>query len=186
MAQSYNTQANPGAFVPTTYIIDPANFRDLDVNSQEFKELMVTLVQLVNDITLSVNLRDAGYYSLVEFLNGQLYFPNPDNSSTTGTMPSGAEFRQVFRTTIDFGELLNNTSKAVAHNIDVTQTYSFTRIYGTTTNTTRTSFLPIPYVSIGDTESIELEVTNDEVIITTNSDRSSYTVTYVVLEYIKS
>lgn len=186
MAQSYNSQSNPGAFVPTTYIIDPNNFRQVGVNSEEFKDLMVTLAQLVNDIVLSTNIRDAGYYSEVEFVNGQLWYPNPANSSTTGTLPSGPQWRQVFRKVIAFGTLPNNAATSVAHNIDITSTYSFTRIYATATNTARTSFLPIPYVSIGDAESIELEVTDTDVIITTNTDRTSYTNTYVVLEYIKS
>lgn len=182
MAGSFNSQANPGLFVPTTNIWDVGQIYSTDVNSQEFKELLVRLYQNINNIALALNLKDTGYYTIQEFLNGQVFFPNPSLSSTTAQTPT---YRQVFRTTVNFGTLPNAGATSVAHNIDITSGYSFTRIYGAATNTARTSFLPLPFASTTLNQTIQLEVDATNVTITTGIDRTAYTVCYVVLEYIK-
>jgi hypothetical protein len=183
VAKSYNSQANPGLFVPTTNIWDVQQLYSTDVNSDEFKELLVRLYQNINNISLALNLKDSGYYTIQEFLNGQVFFPNPALSSTTAQAPT---YRQVFRTVVNFGTLPNTASTSVAHNIDITSGYSFTRIYGAATNTGRTSFIPLPFASPTLNENIKLEVTNTNVVITTGIDRTAYTTCYVVVEYIKS
>jgi len=183
MAGSYNSQANPGAFVPTTSVWDVQQIQSIDVNSPEFKELLVRLYQNINNIVLALNIKDSGYYSLQEFLNGQIFFPNPILNSTTSKSPIQ---RQVFRKIINFGALPNTTSKSIAHGINITSGYSFTRIYGAATNNTQTSFIPLPFASPIAAENIKLEITNTNVIITTGTNRSSYSTSYIIVEYIKS
>lgn len=182
MASSYNSQANPGLFVPTTNVWDVSQIYSADVTSPEFKELFVRLYQNINNISLALNLKDTGYYTIQEFLNGQVFFPDPTLSSTTSQAPT---YRQVFRTTVNFETLPNAASKSVAHNIDVTSGYSFTRIYGAATNTARTSFIPLPFASPTLNQNIKLEVTDTNVVITTAIDYTAYTTCYCVLEYIK-
>lgn len=181
MAKSYNSQANPGAFVPTTNIWDVSQLYSVDINSQDFKELLVRLYQNINLIALALNLKDTGYYVLEEFLNSQLYFPNPALSSTTSLQP---DFRQVFRKVINFGALPNAGTKSVAHGIDITSGYSFTRIYGCATNPS-TSFIPLPYASPTLVNNIELNADALNVNVITGSNRSAYTICYIILEYIK-
>jgi hypothetical protein len=182
MAKSYGPQSEPGLFVPTTNVWDVSQLYSIDVNSTEFKELLVRLYQNINNIALALNLKDSGYYVPTEFVNGQLYFPN----ATLNTAASGpAPFRQVFRKIINFGALPNAGSKSVAHGILITPTYSFTRIYATATNP-NTSFIPIPYASPVLANNIELQVDTVNVTITTGSNRTAYTICYVVLEYITS
>lgn len=181
MAKSYNAQANPGLFVPTTNIWDVSRLYDINVNEPEFKELLVRLYQNINNISIALNLKDSGYYVLEEFVNGQLFFPNPALTSATSQTP---QYRQVFRSLVNFGVLPNTGTKSVAHNLVITSGFSFTRIYATATEPS-TSFIPIPYASTtGDNIEISVDATN--VTITTLSDRTNYTTTYVVLEYIKS
>ncbi len=182
MASSYNSQANPGLFVPTTNIWDVQQLYSTDVNSEEFKELLVRLYQNINNISMALNLKDTGYYTIQEFLNGQVFFPDPALSSTTSQTPT---YRQVFRTTVNFETLPNAASKSVAHNIAITSGYSFTRIYGAATNTARTSFIPLPFASPTLNQNIKLEATATNVVITTAIDYTAYTVCYIVLEYIK-
>lgn len=185
MAASYPNQTNPGSFVPTTYILDPAQIYQADIESRELQEVLVRLYQTVNSVALSMNTRDAGYYVQEEFVCGQIYYPNPANSSTTGTQPSGAEFRQVFRKVISFGALPNNTTKSVAHGITITSGFTFTRIYATATDPS-TAFIPIPFASSTAADIISLDVDATNVNITTASDKTGFTTTYVVLEYIKN
>jgi hypothetical protein len=171
-----------GSFIPTTNIWDVGQLYQTDVNSQEFKELLVRLYQNVNNIALALNLKDTGYYIRQEFVNGQQYFPNPANNSSTAT---AASMRQVFRTTVNFGALPNNATKSVAHNIPITAGFSFTRIYATASDTTGLTYIPIPFVDTAG-NNIELYVDATNVNIITTSNRTNYNICYVVIEYIKN
>lgn len=181
MAKSYSEDVNPGLFIPTTSVFDIELMRKADVNSHEFKELLVRLYQNVNNIALALNQKDSGLYYQEEFVTGQVYFPNPSLSSTTQQQPTP---RPVFRKVINFGSLPNTGSTSVAHGLTVTANFSFTRIYGAATDPS-TSFIPLPYASPTDADNIELSVDATNVTITTGSDRTGYTTCYVVLEYLK-
>ncbi len=181
-------QVNTGSFVATTNIWDVQRIQEVDVKSEEFKELLVRLYQNINNICLALNIKDVGYYSTTEFLNGQLFFPV---QTVTDLTEKSQTYRQVFRTVVDFGALPNAGSKSVAHNIAINPaeptTYSFTRIYAAASNgIAQNSFIPIPFASPVLNENIKLEVTDTVVTITTGIDRTSYTTCYVILEYIKS
>lgn len=175
---------NVGAFVPTTNVWDVSELYSVDVKSPEFKELLVRLYQNINNIALVLNIKDSGYYTNEEeFVNSQLYFPDPDLSSESSSMPT---FRQVYRKVINFGVLPNvSSTKAVPHNINITDSFSFTRIYATASDQTGLTYLPIPYVSYTPNADIELFVDATDVNITVGMDRSNYTKVYVVLEYLK-
>ncbi len=177
--------ANPqsyGSFVPTTNIWDVASeIMSADVNSPEFKELLIRLYQNINLIAINVNLRDAGYYDTTEFINGQLFFPNTTLSSSSTTNP---EFRQVFRKVVNFGALPNTATKSVAHGIPINTSYTFTRIYGAASDTTGLTYIPLPYASPVLVNNIELTVDVANVNVTTGSNRTSYNVAYIVLEYL--
>lgn len=172
-----------GAFIPTTNIWDVSQIYSTNVNSPEFKELLVRLYQNVNNIALSVNIRDAGMYDTQEFVNGQTFFPNPTLSSASSTTPAQ---RQVYRKVINFGTLPNAGTTNVAHGLTVNTGFSFTRIYGCATDPVNSVYLPLPYASPTGANNIELKVDATNVTIITGSNRTAFTTTYVVLEYIKS
>jgi hypothetical protein len=177
--------ANPqnyGLFVRTTDVWDTAELQDIDVTSDAFKELLVRLYQNINNIAVATNAKDSAFYNNSEFVTGGQFFANPALSSGTSFNPT---LRPVFRKVINFGALPNTGSKSVAHGITITPSFSFTRIYATATNP-NTSFIPIPYASPILVNNIELSVDLTNVTITTGSDRTAYTLTYVVLEYIKT
>lgn len=175
---------NTGSFVPTSFVWDIARLYEIkDLNSDEFKELFVRLYQNIGLIALSLNTRDAGYYNTSEFINGQLFFPNPANNSSTA---AAADFRQVYRTVVNFGPLPNTGTTSVPHNITVTPQTTFTRIYGATSNHTQNLFLPLPYAAQPASQNIELYVDATNVNIVTGADETLFTVTYVILEYLQS
>ncbi len=178
---SINSQANFGSFVPSTFIWDSQQVQELDIDPQ-FKRLLLKLYSNLNTMQIALNKKDFGDYTEAEVLNGQTYFPVPGLNSLSSTQP---EQRQVFRTTINFGPLLNTSAKSVPHNINIDSGYSFTRIYGASTNSNQTKFIPLPYASPTLVENIKLDVTDTNVVITTGSDRTEFINTYCVLEYIK-
>ena len=182
MAGSINSQSNFGSFVPTTNIWDVQQLQSLNIDPQ-LKELLIRLYQNINNIAIVLNTKDSAYYVQPEFLNGQIYFPDPTLNSTTSQSPT---MRQVFRTVVDFGPLPNAGGKLVPHNIQVTPDFIFTRIYATATKTDASVAIPIPFASIsGVTSNVELAISSTDVAIFTGIDYSGYTTCYVVIEYIK-
>jgi hypothetical protein len=173
---------NKGLYIPTTNIWDVSQLYSTEVTDPAFKELLVRLYQNVNNIALALNLKDSAYYDQTEFVNGQMFFPNPANSSQTVAAPA---YRNVYRMVINFGALPNAGAKSVAHNIPITAAYTFTRIYATASDTTGLTYIPIPYASPTLVNNIQLDVTATNVTITTGSNRTNYNVCYVVLEYLK-
>lgn len=170
-----------GSFVATTFVWDVDALYTTDVNSVAFKELLVRLYQNVNALSLSMNTRDAGIYDTQEFVNGQVFFPNPVLNSTSTTNPTQ---RQVFRKVINFGALPNTGATSVAHGIDTTQCTTFTRIYGCASDPAGFAYLPLPYASPTAANNIELSVSSANVTITTGSNRTAFTTCYVILEYL--
>lgn len=173
-----------GAFIPTTDIYDViSNIYAEDVNSVEFKELLVRMYQNLNRQATILNMKDTGYYDVQEFVCGQVYFPNPGLSSQSSTAPS---YRQVYRKVINFGALPNTATKNVPHEITTTPNTTFTRIYGTATDPVGKNYIPLPYASPTAANNIELKANATNVTVITGTNRSAFTATYIVLEYIQS
>jgi len=176
-----------GSFVPTNFVWDIQQLQQIDVTSPEFKELLVRLYQNINLIALGLNIKDTGLYAISnEVVNGQLWFPNPANTSSTAATPA---LRQVFRKLVNFGALPDTATKSVPHGITCKTTTggtTFTRIYATASDTTNRVYIPIPYASPTLANNIEINVDATNVNITTGSNRSAFNVCYVILEYIQS
>ena len=171
-----------GSFLATTQVWDVGEIYSAEGISPDLKELLVRLYQNLNNQSLSVNTRDAGFYDTSEFVNGQLFFPNPALNSSSTTTPTQ---RQVFRKVLNFGSLPDTAVKTVAHGITVNDGFTFTRIYGAATDPTGHNYIPLPYASPTLMNNIELKTDGTNVTITTGSNRTAFTTTYVVLEYLK-
>jgi hypothetical protein len=172
-----------GAFVPTNLIWDVQNLYTVDVQSPEFKELLVRMYQNINNIALVLNIKDTGMYQLSEFVNGQLLFPNPQNNSSTPAYPAN---RQILRQVYNFGALPATATKSVPHNIVCNATTTFTRIYGAASDTTGFNYIQLPYASNTAGASIQLNLDGTNINVTTGSDRSNFNITYIVVEYVQS
>ena len=184
MPSTYGSSGAASSFVPTTEILDASTIQNLDIKSQDFKIFLVRLQQRIKDIAVSLNGRDAGCYFQVEFINGQVYFPDPTVLADTG---SGATNRQVFRKVVNFGALPNNANpKPIAHGISLDAGSTFTRIYATASDIVANKFIPLPFSAVAPADTLKLSVDGTNVIIESGgTDYSAYTICYVVLEYIK-
>lgn len=171
-----------GSFVPTTNVWDVSEIYSTDVTSPAFKELLVRLYQNLNKMALVTNVKDSGMYVDSEFVTSCQYFPSQSLSSATAQSPT---LRPVFRKVVNFGALPNTATKSVAHGISPTASFTFTRIYGCSTNPS-TSYIPLPYAAPVLADNIELNADATNVNVKTGSNRTAYTVTYIILEYIKT
>lgn len=185
MAGSSSPTGGPGSFIPTTNIWDPSELYSIEVTSPEFKELMVRLYQNLNNMSLSMNTRDAGFYALTEFVNGQVWFPDPNLSSQTQRTPT---LRQDFRKVYNLGPLVGGIIATAPLDITLTSTTTFTRIYGVANDTTNQIYYCLPFIDpIGAVDNIVLSVSGGNVTVTaTGAPYPNINQIYVVLEYLKS
>lgn len=172
MSSSFTGNANN--LLPTTYII-PEDPKVKDVKLRDY----------LNDIAVATNSKDSGIYDAVETITGQQFLPTFSNSTA-----SNLTYRDVFRKVIDFGALPNAGTKSVAHNINFGTVpgganFSGTKIYGVATDP-GVSWIPLPFASPTLNLNISLEITATNVVVITGVNRTAYTRTFVVIEYIKT
>jgi len=173
-----------GAFLNTRYIVDPSRIYEMNVNSREFKDILVSIFQNMNSITNMMNMKTTGTFPLQEFVTGNQYFPNPSLSSASSTTPV---FRAEYRKVINFGALPGSTSTAsVAHEIDFNSNTLFTGVYGIASDTTSYNYIPIPYATSTAADIVEINVDTTNVNITVGKDMSAFDKVLVVLSYLKS
>lgn len=168
---------NKSYSLASTFIFDVQAIQSVDVNSKDFKELLVNLYINIRDMLDNINSLDSGRYPLIEIINNQQWF-NPKPTSLNDT------YREDYRTTVNFGALPNTTIKSVPHGITVTNTLSWTKIYATATDPVGLTGIPIPYVDLSGND-IQINVDQTNINISTSSDYSNYTICYIVLEYLK-
>ena len=181
---AFPTSNQFGSFVPTSNVWDVSQIFALEDESPELKELLVRLYQNLNLMSISLNTRDAGYYDTSEFVNGQLWFPNPLYNSSTQTAPAyRQDYRKVFNIPTSIGIPLIGLT--IPHGITLTPKTTFTRIYGTANDTINQAYLPLPFVSTTGS-GIELFVNGPNIIIIPQVALPNINQIYVVLEYLQS
>jgi hypothetical protein len=167
-------QINYGSFVPTTNVWDVARLYDVDVNSPDFKELLVRLYQNVNNIAIVLNTKATGYYLNEEFVSGKLFF-NPASNNPL-------ELRPGYIIAINTGALGAGVT-TINHNVNVTSTLKWMFISGAATNTTTLVGYPLPYADASG-NNISVSVTATQIVIN-NASGVTFTDSQVTLEYCK-
>ena len=171
---------NAGCFVPTTFIWEGLQqLSTINVNSPEFKELLVKLYENLNRIVLALNVKDSAYYNPTEFVTGGLLFPNP-----TASASAQPQWRQIFRVKPSGGTLPNAGLLSFPHGILFDGNYTVLSIAGAATDNVGLTYLPLPYVSVSG-DAIEMWVDSTNVNIITQSDRTNYTISEIVIMYVK-
>lgn len=141
----------------------------------DFKGLRDLLDREWKKLVDAINSKEGGLYLLQELATFKLYFDinNPLNALN------------VYRKVINFGALPNSTTKRIPHNISFNSVTRMTHIYGTATDPSSLSYIPLPFSSPTLVENVKLEANQKEIVITTGQDYSNYVFTYVVIEYTK-
>lgn len=174
MAYIRDQQINTGSYVTTTNVWDVSRLYEVDVNSDEFKELLVRLYQNINNISLVLNTKSTGYYINEEFVSGKLFF-NPDSNDPL-------ELRPGFIMVVNTGALGAGVT-SIDHNIPVTDIYKWMFISGAATDTVTIVGYPLPFAGASG-NNIEVSVTATQVLINNNSG-ITFTDSQVTLEYCK-
>lgn len=184
-----------GLFLPSTYTFDVAQIYQTDVNSPEFKELLVRMYQNINSIILSLNLKQSGIYDNTdEFVTGAVFYPRPGLTSTT---EQESALRQEYVKPIDFGALPNAGNKSVPHGIVFNSQTMFTHIYATATDSTNLQAISINYTDAGlvtvppptltpsPLGNVQIYVNATDVWIRTTANLSNFDQCVVILKFLK-
>lgn len=174
-------QIDYGSYVPTTNIWDIGDIEDIEINSPEFKELLVRLYQNVNLISTVLNTKSSGYYINEQFVSGKLFF-NPAISALNVDANDDEQLRPGYIMTVNTGPLGAGVT-ATNHNIPVTNTFKWMFIYGAATDTGTLVGYPLPFAGATG-NNIEVTVTATQVVINNNSG-VTFTNSQVTLEYCK-
>ena len=90
--------------------------------------------------------------------------------------------KPIYRKVIDTGSLPNTDIKTINHNISNID--NIISIHGWAYRSSDNVFLPLPHVA--NNTAISCYSTKNRIEITTYADRSSFTVSYIILEYTKT
>lgn len=171
-----------GNLLPTTLSIDIQRLYQVDINSAEFRTLLVNIAQSINNIMVAVNSKPSGSYSTNEVASGSTFYPDPILSSYTTQSPS---MRQIINKVVNIGTLPNTATKSVAHGITWGSNFLLIGIKGAATNAAKNKAIELGYSSPIPAENISVWTDNTNVNIKTGMDRTEYTDSQIILEFIK-
>jgi hypothetical protein len=181
---TFNNPSSYGSFVPTTNVWDVGEILAIPNLDPKLQEVLVRLYQNLNLMSIVLNTKDSGFYDLQEFVDGQLWFPNPNTPVSTFDTADSI-YRQDYRQVVYFPALPNATFVQMPHNITVTASTFWTKIQGAATDQTTLVGISLPYVSLVLADGVQVDVNNTYVTITTAADYSQYS-GIVVLEYLQT
>ena len=172
-----------GAFIPMSQVWDVSDVYNVNGMSEDLRELLVRMYQNLNTMAMVINKKDIGLYPTEEFVCGRMYYPKPGLTSSSSQTP---KLRQVTRKVINWNNPLPNaTTGTKAHGITFDANTVPTNLYATSYDPSAKKTISLPWVAdTGDNISLWLDATNVN-IKTFTTNRSNFTVTNIVIEYLK-
>lgn len=165
---------NTGNRIQTTYVWQPGEIENVDVNSEEFKKLLSRLNEFINIIQLNLNDKINGQHPTEEFLNNKVF---PASLSIDPSEP-----RPAFQKTFMLNALATGTT-TIAHGITATG-WLMVSVTGGATNTTTGERYPLPFPSASGANNIEITADATNLVIVNNSG-VTFTQAVIVLEFLK-
>lgn len=149
--------------------------------SEEFRTRMI---QVINDMCISINSKESGWYSDESTITGEKVLP------TYSKNLEGAQsvyYRTVRRKCIFTQALPNSSAKSIAHNIQFPKKSVGWRLWGCASqidgNEELQGFLQIPYAHPTPANCIALYCDRQNIIITTGTNRTNFNFSFAVVEY---
>lgn len=147
-------------------------------------EFRTKLIQMINDMCISINAKESGFYSDEITITGAKVLPTYSNQLQGNR---SVYYRSVRRKCIFTERLPNSSSKQVAHNIQFPKTSVGWRLWGCASqidnNEELQGFLELPYGHPTAANAIALYCDRQNVHITTGIDRTNFNFSFVVIEY---
>lgn len=150
-----------------------------NVVPEEWENARAFLTERLKAISNAIDIREVGLFIDEEILSGQQFIP-----SSTPVQGNSQQFRSIFRKVIDFGSLPNAGTKSVAHGVTVDANFILTNLYLAATDPIGLVGFSLQYYSIAAGD-IKLSYDSTNVIVTTASNYSAYSTSFVIMEYVQ-
>lgn len=98
---------------------------------------------------------------------------------------SSQQFRSILRKVIDFGPLPNAGTDFVPHGIVVDYNFTLIQMFASATDPVALQSFSIPLAAAGTAQGVTMFMDATYVYIITQSNRSSYTRCFVVIEFLQ-
>jgi len=153
-----------------------------DVAPEKWEEGQPFIVEQLKSHANAINVREIGFYLDQELLTGKAFIPGVNNIVDGGT---SQQFRSILRKVIVTGALPNAGTKSVAHGIVFDANFTLIDMWLAATDPTNLKAFGLSYWDNTGTSPITLNMDATNINITTTGNYSTYTRSYVVVEYIQ-
>jgi hypothetical protein len=139
------------------------------------------IVEQMKKMSNAINIREIGWFLDEELLSGKAFIPGVNIQGNQNSQ----QFRQILRIVINFGTLPNNTTKSVPHGIIFDSNFTLIEMWISATDPINFKAFSLQYWANSGPGSIILNMDATNVNVTTTSNYSAYTRSYVIIEYIQ-
>lgn len=147
-------------------------------------EFRTRLIQMINDMCISINAKESGFYTDEITITGAKVLTTYSDQLQGNR---SVYHRSVRRKCIFTGALPNSGMKTVKHNIQFPKTSVGWRIWGCASiidnDENLKAFFQMPLGSPNVSSSVELYCTDNDVVIITGTNRTNFNFSFVVIEY---
>lgn len=161
---------------------DSQNFDDFvpaySAVPEKWEDARVFIGERFKQMASAINVREIGWMLDVPQQTGKQFYLDQN------TTYSNTEFRTVFRTVVPFGALPNATEKSEPHGIDFNGNFSLVQMWLSATDPTDMLAFTVSYWAMSTPGDIILNMDVDNVNVTTKSNYSNYTISYICIEYL--
>lgn len=148
------------------------------------EQFRVQLIQMINDICISINSKESGFYSDETTITSEKVLPTYCDDLAGAV---NVYHRTVRRKVIFTGALPDNGTKQILHNINFPTGSVGWRLWGGASiidaNKDLKVFIQLPLGSPNLSSNIEIYATENHVVIVTGTNRSNFNFSFVVVEY---
>ena len=165
--------------------LDSQNFESYvpvyDVAPQTWEEAMPFIVEQLKKLANAVNVREIGFYLDQELLSGKSFIPGV-NIDIGGS--SSQQFRTILRKVIDCGALPAAGTKSVPHGIFIDANFTLIELFGAATDPIGLTSIDLGHAAAPPFQ-VEIYLDANNVNIIVGSNRSNYTRSFIIIEYIQ-
>lgn len=153
-----------------------------DVAPDKWEDARPFIVEQLKSHANAINVREIGFYIDEELLSGKAFIPSTEQLVDSG---DSQQFRSILRKVIDFGALPNATTKSIPHDIVFDMNFTLIQLWASATDPINFIAIPIPFDSAGLAQGIQITMDATYINIKTQSNRSTFTRCFVIIEYIQ-
>jgi hypothetical protein len=152
-----------------------------DAIPEKWEDARAFVVEEFKKISDAVNIREIGWFLDQELLSGKQFIPGVNIVNDGG---DSQQFRTILRKVIDTGTLPNTGTSFIRHGIQVDANFTLIDLFGAATDPIGLTAIPLGLAAAAPFQ-IEAYMDATNIIIVTGSNRSNYTRSYIVVEYMQ-